>query len=67
MDITALFKACVKTVRVRNKALGIPSADQDKNRILNASTTRKSAFGTKAKDILVQVIVFWCDFDLWQG
>lgn len=55
MDITALFKACVKTVRVRNKALGVPSADQDKNRILNAATSRKSAFSAKAKDIVVQI------------
>ncbi|KAE8740163.1 hypothetical protein FOCC_FOCC014327 [Frankliniella occidentalis] len=55
MDITALFKACVKTVRVRNKALGIPPADQDKNRILNSTQTRKTVFGTKAKEIITQI------------
>ncbi|KAJ1531692.1 hypothetical protein ONE63_000360 [Megalurothrips usitatus] len=55
MDITSLFKACVKTVRVRNKALGISSSDQDKNRILNTNSTRKSLFATKAKDIVTQI------------
>lgn len=55
MDITVLFRACVKTVRVRNKALGITTADQDKNRILNTNATRKSLFGTKAKEIATQI------------
>ena len=55
MDITALFKACVKTVRMRNKALGITSSDQDKSRILNSNLSRKSVFTSKAKDIVMQI------------
>lgn len=52
----------MKTVRVRNKALGITTADQDKNRILNSNVNRKSLFGTKAKEIATQVL---SDFQYW--
>lgn len=49
MDITPLFKACVKTVRLQNKAIPL----QDKNRILKKST--KDEFSKKTKDIKFQI------------
>lgn len=52
MDITPLFKACVKTVRTRNKAFGVQN-DSDKNRILRNKT--KNVFMSKAKDITSQI------------
>lgn len=49
MDVTVLFKACVKTVRTRNKALG----ERDrKTEILRKSRDPNL---TKAKDILKQI------------
>ncbi|XP_041980630.1 syntaxin-18 [Aricia agestis] len=54
MDITPLFKACIKTVKTRNKAFGIQSpTSDDKQRILRSKP--KSAFMTAAKDITVQI------------
>lgn len=50
MDITALFKASVKTARLRNKSLPPP----DKNRILPLSSSR-SEFTIKTKDICHQI------------
>lgn len=50
MDITALFKASVKTARLRNKSLPPP----DKNRILSRSANR-SEFTIKTKDICNQI------------
>ncbi|RZF33016.1 hypothetical protein LSTR_LSTR017432, partial [Laodelphax striatellus] len=56
MDITTLFKACVKTVRMRNKAFGTdlyPANDSfDKNRILR---TTNNEFLVRAKDVLGQI------------
>lgn len=49
MDITALFKASVKTVRLRNKSLPAP----DKNRILKK--TSRDEFTIKTKDICHQI------------
>lgn len=57
MDITVLFKACVKTIRTRNKALGTfthGSGDLSKSHILNTSST-KTKFTQKAKEILNQI------------
>lgn len=51
MDITALFKASVKTARLRNKSLPPP----DKNRILPRSNTNRSEFAIKTKDICNQI------------
>ena len=48
MDRTALFKATVKTIRTKNKALGVKEAPRD---ILN-SNRRKSEFGSRAKDVV---------------
>ncbi|GBP94107.1 Syntaxin-18 [Eumeta japonica] len=54
MDITPLFKACIKTVRTRNKAFGIQSpANDDKQRILKSKS--KSGFMSTAKDITLQI------------
>lgn len=49
MDLTALFKASVKTVRLRNKTLVVP----DKSRILKSKS--RDEFTFKAKDIRHQI------------
>lgn len=49
MDITPLFKACVKTVRLHNKS--IPPSD--KNRILKKSP--KDEFSKRTRDIKYQI------------
>ncbi|XP_054287178.1 syntaxin-18 [Macrosteles quadrilineatus] len=54
MEITALFKACVKTVHTRNKALGLILPELDKNRILTTKI-KNSEFTVKAKDVLSQI------------
>ena len=48
MDRTALFKATVKTIRTKNKALGVKDAPRD---ILNCNK-RKSEFGAKAREVV---------------
>ncbi|CAG5059077.1 unnamed protein product [Parnassius apollo] len=54
MDITPLFKACIKTVKTRNKAFGIQSPLSDeKQRLLR--TKPKTAFTVTAKDITCQI------------
>lgn len=54
MDITPLFKACIKTVRTRNKAFGIPSpVSEEKQRLLRSKT--KNGFMTTARDICSQI------------
>jgi len=57
MDITALFKACVKTVKTRNKALGVTTGvENDKNRILNTGHSKtKINAGVKAKDVVTNI------------
>lgn len=49
MDVTPLFKACIKTVKLQKKSIPVP----DKNRILKA--TQKDEFSTKTKDIKFQI------------
>lgn len=51
MDVTALFKACVKTVKMRNKTLGIGN-DVDKS-ILNRS--KKCEFSRTAKEVVKDI------------
>lgn len=51
MDRTALFKATVKTIRTRNKALGVKEATKD----ILGSKRHKGEFGTKAKEVLVNI------------
>ncbi|XP_068622698.1 syntaxin-18 [Battus philenor] len=54
MDITPLFKACIKTVKTRNKAFGIQSpGNDDKQRLLR--TKPKTVFTLTAKDITCQI------------
>ena len=48
MDRTALFKATVKTIRTKNKALGVKDAPRD---ILN-SNKEKNEFGAKAREVV---------------
>ena len=49
MDVTNVFKATVKAVKSRNKALGEP--DNDKSSILNTAR-HKGDFEMKAKDVV---------------
>lgn len=54
MDITPLFKACIKTVKTRNKAFGIQSpVSEDKQRLLR--TKPKTGFMSTARDITSQI------------
>ncbi|PNF34624.1 Syntaxin-18 [Cryptotermes secundus] len=52
MDITTLFKACVKTIRTRNRAFGV--GDADRSRIFG-TRTQKSEFTIRAKEVLGQI------------
>lgn len=49
MDLTPLFKACIKTVKLQNKSISPP----DKNRILRK--TPRDEFSKKTKDIKYQI------------
>ena len=49
-DITALFKASVKTVRTRNKALGV-GKDNGKSSILSHGK-HKTDFAIKSRDVV---------------
>ena len=51
MDRTALFKATVKTIRTKNKALGVKEATRD----ILGGKRQKSEFGTRAKDVVRSV------------
>ncbi|XP_012256976.2 syntaxin-18 [Athalia rosae] len=51
MDISALFKACVKTVRLRNKAVGIPSDVKSPLK----KPQKSSPFFAKARDVVTQI------------
>ena len=55
MDITSLFKASIKTVRTRNKALGLNNKPEDPNRIFPRPSKDLSKFQTKAKEIVTNV------------
>ena len=55
MDITPLFKASVKTVHTRNKALGLTNKLEDPNRIFPRPTKDSTKFQTKAKEIVSTV------------
>ncbi|XP_047439080.1 syntaxin-18 isoform X1 [Mugil cephalus] len=52
-DITLLFKASVKTVKTRNKAIGI-GFDSTKDEIFKKSRP-KSGFSTKAKEVITNI------------
>lgn len=54
MDVTALFKACVKTVKIRNKAMGIDlPSDGERNKIFAAKP--KNEFALKSYEIVAFV------------
>ncbi|MBN3326470.1 STX18 protein, partial [Atractosteus spatula] len=53
VDITLLFKASVKTVKTRNKAIGV-GFDSTKDDILK-KTRLKSDFSTKAKEVISNI------------
>jgi len=55
MDITPLFKASVKTVRTRNKALGVNKPIEDPNRIFPRPSKESAKFQLKAKNIVSTV------------
>ncbi|GBN24519.1 Syntaxin-18 [Araneus ventricosus] len=50
MDVTALFKACVKTLRTRNKALGIDDKDKS-SMVFSRGNKVKSDFAIKAREV----------------
>ena len=54
MDITPLFKASIKTVRTRNKALGL-GKPEEASRIFPRPAKESSKFQTRAKDIVSNV------------
>ncbi|XP_077459417.1 syntaxin-18 [Stigmatopora argus] len=53
VDITLLFKASVKTVKTRNKAIGI-GFDSTKDEIFKRSRP-KSGFSPKAKEVIINI------------
>ncbi|XP_038135950.1 syntaxin-18 [Cyprinodon tularosa] len=53
VDITSLFKASVKTVKTRNKAIGI-SVDSVKDEIFKKSRP-KSGFSLRAKEVITNI------------
>lgn len=50
-DRTALFKASIKTVRTRNKALGV-AKDSSKSTLLSHAQKMKDDFAIKAKEVV---------------
>lgn len=55
MDVTLLFKACVKTLRTRNKALGVVH-DGDRNAILKPRQPR-SDFHYRVREIVSRFLL----------
>lgn len=54
MDITVIFKACVKTIKTRNRAFGESTTENDKNRILTKHQTKRE-FTLKSREIVQQI------------
>lgn len=53
VDITLLFKASVKTVKTRNKALGVAAGDSARDELLKRSAARsKSDFTGRAREVV---------------
>lgn len=54
VDITLLFKASVKTVKTRNKALGVAAVgDSARDELLKRSAARsKSDFTSRAREVV---------------
>nr|XP_054765588.1 syntaxin-18-like [Lytechinus pictus] len=53
-DRTSLFKASIKTVRTRNKALGV-TKDTSKSSILSHAKPMKDDFALKAKEVVITI------------
>lgn len=53
VDITLLFKASVKTVKTRNKALGVAAGDSARDELLKRSSARsRSDFTGRAREVV---------------
>lgn len=52
MDITPLFKACVKTLRTRNKTFGLGEKDKAILVLNSRGSKIKSEFALKAKEVV---------------
>lgn len=53
VDITLLFKASVKTVKTRNKALGVAAGDSARDELLKRGAARsKSDFTGRAREVV---------------
>nr|XP_048704832.1 syntaxin-18 isoform X3 [Caretta caretta] len=56
VDITLLFKASVKTVKTRNKALGVPAGDSPRDELLKRGSQRpKSDFSCRAREVITNI------------
>lgn len=56
MDRTVLFKASVKTIRTRNKALGVKDNDKG-NSILTSRKPLGTEFGKRTKDVVSRKVI----------
>lgn len=54
MDITLLFKDCVKTIKKKNRAFGQGAVESDKSRILRIRHSKKE-FSSRSKEIIQQI------------
>ncbi|KAJ3602552.1 hypothetical protein NHX12_030304 [Muraenolepis orangiensis] len=56
VDITSLFKASVKTVKTRNKAIGVGfDSAKDDTFLLKRSRTTKHGFSPKAREVITNI------------
>ncbi|XP_037753999.1 syntaxin-18 isoform X3 [Chelonia mydas] len=56
VDITLLFKASVKTVKTRNKALGVPAGESPRDELLKRGSQRpKSDFSCRAREVITNI------------
>lgn len=52
VDLTTLFKSCVKTIRTRNKAMGVTLPQ---TKIFPSAPTQFSQFYSRAKDVMSNI------------
>ncbi|XP_050803854.1 syntaxin-18 isoform X3 [Gopherus flavomarginatus] len=56
VDITLLFKASVKTVKTRNKALGVAAGESPRDELLKRGSQRpKSDFSCRAREVITNI------------
>ncbi len=62
-DITLVFKASVKTVKTRNKALGLidPSTKDDTGGAKRARPRPKDGFGGRAREVVRYITLTYTD------